>query len=104
MCDFDCYHRGRYVLDRPKAFGSSRFMAPEEFKLDSLIDSRTTVYTLGRTARVLFADGSSDPSKWQISSELLEVAQRATRDNPEERYQRVAEFVEAWKSAEDVVY
>ena len=39
-------------------FGSSRFMAPEEFERGALIDERTNVFTMGRTAAVLLADGT----------------------------------------------
>jgi hypothetical protein len=51
LVDLDGY-RPPYTLDRERQFGSSRFMAPEEWQRGATIDERTTVYTLGRAAFV----------------------------------------------------
>src|SRR5687767_5766529 len=52
LCDLDLYRRGPYRLDRERQYGSTRFMAPEEFERGALIDERTAVFTMGRTAFV----------------------------------------------------
>jgi hypothetical protein len=53
LCDLDSYRPGPYILDQDRQYGSTRFLAPEEFLRGALIDERTTVFTLGRTAFVL---------------------------------------------------
>ena len=46
VVDLDSYRRGPSVNDMGRMFGSSRFMAPEEFELGASIDQRTTVSAL----------------------------------------------------------
>ena len=58
VVDLDMYHKGPFKNTVGRMFGSSRFMAPEEFSLNARIDIRTTVYTMGRTAAVLLSDGT----------------------------------------------
>lgn len=50
---------------------SLRFMAPEEFERGALIDERTTVFTMGRTAFVCLGD--------DIGGAMGEVVRRACR-------------------------
>lgn len=50
MIDLDTYSRGPVVNTMGRMFGSTRFMAPEEFARGAVIDQRTTVFTLGRLA------------------------------------------------------
>lgn len=57
LCDLDSYRPGPYILERDRQYGSTRFMAPEEFRRGAQIDQRTTVFTLGRAAFVLLSDG-----------------------------------------------
>ena len=52
LCDLDDYRPGAYVLDRDRQYGSTRFMASEEFERGAVIDQRMTVYTVGRAAFV----------------------------------------------------
>ena len=47
--DIDHYHQGPYENTMGRMFGSTRFMAPEEFQKGRTIDERTTVFNLGRT-------------------------------------------------------
>jgi hypothetical protein len=56
LVDLDEYRPGPYILETDRQYGSRRFMAPEEFVRGSIIDERTTVYTLGRKARVLLGE------------------------------------------------
>ena len=48
VVDLDAYRRGPSTNDMGRMFGSTRFMAPEEFERGAPIDQRTTVFTLGR--------------------------------------------------------
>ena len=75
-------------------FGSTRFMAPEEFERGALIDERTTVFTMGRTAFVCLGD--------DIDGALGEVVRRACRQEREERYGSMEEFYAAWHQARRV--
>lgn len=64
VMDLDSYRLGVYRNDMGRTFGSTRFMAPEELELDAVIDDRTTVFVMGRTALVLLSDGSLDPASF----------------------------------------
>ena len=57
LCDLDLYRPGPYVLDRERQYGSTRFMAPEEFEKRATIDERITVFALGRAAFVFLSEG-----------------------------------------------
>ena len=56
VCDLDHIHHGAYVLTKERQYGSTRFMAPEEFQKGALIDQRTNVYTMGATGFVVLND------------------------------------------------
>ena len=45
LCDLDSYRRGPYRLDRDRQYGSTRFMAPEEFERGATVDERTDLLT-----------------------------------------------------------
>ena len=53
-----------------RMFGSSRFMAHEEFERGARIDERTTVFTMGRTAAVLLSDGTLERRPFRGSDAL----------------------------------
>jgi serine/threonine-protein kinase len=99
VVDLDSYHRGPLTNEVGRMFGSTRFMAPEEFQLGAPIDERTTVFTLGRTAAVLLADGTLDRGPFRSSDALHAIVARACRDARDGRYASVAAFVEAWRAA-----
>ncbi len=80
-------------------FGSSRFMAPEEFQRGATIDQRTTVFTMGRTAAVLLADGTLDRKPFRGSDALYEVMRQACEPQPEHRFPSLASFRRAWCAA-----
>ena len=96
LVDLDNYHAGSFVNDMGRMFGSTRFMAPEEFVRGARIDERTTTFTMGRAAAVLL-DRAGIPDGFR------EVVERACRDDPEERYPSMASFFEAWTKARDGV-
>jgi serine/threonine-protein kinase len=90
LIDLDSYRPGPYRNEMGRMFGSTRFMAPEEFTLGATIDQRTTVFTMGRTVRVLL--GGGHPA-------LEKVAERACRERPADRYPSLPEFCAAWRAA-----
>lgn len=99
LCDFDHYSKGAYVLEMDRNYGSSRFMAPEEFVRGSLIDQRTNVFTMGAAAFVFLADGSRHLDDWRGSETQYEVALKATSPQREDRYDNVKSFYAAWNEA-----
>ena len=95
VIDLDSYHPGPFVNRMGRMFGSTRFMAPEEFELGAAIDQRTNVFMLGRTVRELPSDHPAE----RLSDELRNVSHRACLPNPSDRYPTVAEFHAAWTAA-----
>ena len=78
IVDLDNYHLGAFTNQMGRMFGSTRFMAPEEFERGALIDERTTVFTMGRTAVVCLGD--------DIDGAMGEVVRRACRQERAARY------------------
>ncbi|MBF7149085.1 serine/threonine protein kinase [Bacillus toyonensis] len=97
ICDIDLYSKKPYINKMGRLWGSSRFMSPEEFELNAIIDEKTNVFNMGAVAFALLG-GEKDRSfiKWDASKELYEVASRALNENRAERYTSVKEFYEAW--------
>jgi hypothetical protein len=97
LVDLDAY-RPPYTLDRERQFGSSRFMAPEEWQRGATIDERTTVYTLGRAAFVFLGGERGDSSLgcWRADARRYAVACRATATLPADRFATVAELHRSW--------
>jgi serine/threonine-protein kinase len=99
VCDLDEYQLGPFTLDMDRGFGSSRFMAPEEFQRGARIDQVTNVFTLGRTALLLLGDGTVSFDAWKGTEEMKQVVQRATTPDRARRYPSVRDFVDAWRAA-----
>ena len=102
LCDLDSYRPGPYRLDRDRQYGSTRFMAPEEFERGATIDERTMVFTLGRAAFVFLSEGQrgdNDMHLWRCRRTLYDVARAATELDPDKRFASVTEFLTAWRSA-----
>jgi serine/threonine-protein kinase len=99
VIDFDLYRCGPFVNEMGRMYGSSRFMAPEEFELGAGIDQRTTVFVLGRTALVFLSDGTLQRHEFRGSDGLYNVVSRACRPDPVDRYPTVADFHAAWLAA-----
>jgi serine/threonine-protein kinase len=95
LVDLDLYRPAPYVLDLDRQYGSTRFMAPEEWHRGAIVDTRTTVFTLGRTARILLGE----PGSWRGSAAQEAVVDRATRPHPADRWPSVAELARAWHAA-----
>ncbi|MFG1813076.1 hypothetical protein ACGFIF_04840 [Kribbella sp. NPDC049174] len=86
VMDLDSYHHGPYRNHMGRMFGSTRFMAPEEFALGAPIDTRTTAYVMARTALIYL----TEPTEAQHA-----VLQEATTT----RYPTYSAFHEAWQTA-----
>ncbi|MFD4947441.1 hypothetical protein ACFWNT_34220 [Streptomyces sp. NPDC058409] len=72
-------------------------MTPEEFRRGALIDTRTSVFVLGRAARLLL-DAGDEVSAWRGSPARPEVLVRATHTDPEQRFATVRRFAAAWRA------
>ena len=100
IVDLDHYCEGPFINEMGRMFGSSRFMAPEEFEYGARIDERTTVFTMGRTAAVLLSDGTLERRSFRGNDALYEVVRHACRDDRGERYDSMAAFFAAWRDVQ----
>jgi serine/threonine protein kinase, bacterial len=101
VVDLDTYRRGPSRNDMGRMFGSSRFMAPEEFEFGALLDQRTTVFTLGRLVRHFTTRLTEDAERFDGPAGLAAVIAQAVEPAPEDRFPTVAAFASAWQSARD---
>jgi serine/threonine-protein kinase len=92
VIDLDTYHRGPYTNTMGRMFGSTRFMAPEEFERGAVIDERTTVFNLGRAAFVFLGEEGA----FRGSPAQGAAAARACDPDRTRRFATVAELVAAW--------
>jgi serine/threonine protein kinase, bacterial len=97
LIDLDSYRRGPTTNSMGRMFGSTRFMAPEEFERGAQIDERTTVFTLGRIIWHFATRLTEDPSDFCGSGGLARVIQKACQPSPADRHASVAELASAWK-------
>ena len=74
-------------------------MAPEEFELGQLINERTTLFTMGRTAAVFLSDASLDRAPFRAGNALYDVVMQACQPLPEDRYSSMSNFYGAWQKA-----
>ncbi|MCY4529993.1 MAG: hypothetical protein OXD46_13305 [Chloroflexi bacterium] len=101
VIDLDNYNLGNFTNRMGRMFGSSRFMAPEEFEFGATIDERTTVFTMGRTAAVLMSDNSLERGPFRRTDGQYEVMVRCCAEDPDDRFQTVAEMFAAWVAPRD---
>jgi serine/threonine protein kinase, bacterial len=99
IVDLDFYQAGPFVNEMGRMFGSSRFMAPEEFRRGAIIDSRTNVFTMGRTALLLLGDGTTTRAAFRGTDAQYAVIERACSEDPERRHPTLASFHTEWRSA-----
>ena len=99
ICDLDEYRDGPFVLERDRAYGSTRFMAPEEWRRGATIDQVTNVFNLGRAASVLLGDGTASLDAFQGSEAMREVVVQATDPDRARRHQTMRDFVQEWRAA-----
>ena len=99
LIDLDMYHRGPLTNTLGRWWGSSRFMAPEEFEKDAVLDDRTSVFTLGKSAAVFLSDTTLARSPFRGSEALHDVILKACRTDPTDRFPSVPDFNRAWLDA-----
>jgi serine/threonine-protein kinase len=99
LVDLDNYRPGRFRNRMGRMFGSTRFMAPEEFAEGALIDQRTSVFTMGRTVLVLLGDGTTGRAAFRGPAALWAVAMRACQPLPGDRQRDLAAFSAEWRAA-----
>jgi serine/threonine-protein kinase len=99
IMDLDTYHQGPFTNTMGRMFGSSRFMAPEEFQLGERIDQRTTVFTMGRTAALFLSDGTLERAPFRGSNALYAVIHQACQANRDQRFATMQDFYNAWRQA-----
>jgi len=97
LIDLDSYRKGAFINEMGRMFGSTRFMAPEEFERGALIDERTTVFTLGRAISVFLGDGDLDRAGFRGGEGQFAAMTMACRPDPADRLQSVAELARAWR-------
>ena len=99
VIDLDMYREGPFVNGMGRMFGSSRFMAPEEFERGAIIDEKTTVFAMGRTVANLLSDGSLARSAFRGGDEHYNILRRACRASRDQRFASISEFYAAWLEA-----
>ncbi len=97
--DLDMYRRGPFRNDMGRMFGSSRFMAPEEFAAGSMIDQQTNVFVMGRAAAIFLSDGTLNQSPFRGSQALHRVMKRACAPDRRHRFASIETFYNAWRQA-----
>jgi serine/threonine-protein kinase len=97
LVDLDEYRPGPFVVEEDRLPGSRRYMAPEEFVRGAVIDTRTTVFTLGRAARLLL-DAGDEERAWRGTPQQLAVIELATEADPDARFANVHTFADAWRT------
>jgi len=100
ICDIDLYSTSPFKNEMGRMWGSSRFMSPEEFELGATIDEITNVFTMGAVSFELLGNNyNRSIEEWKASEKLFQVAQKATSNDRNQRYQSISDFYNAWKMA-----
>lgn len=99
LIDLDMYQDQPFTNTMGRMFGSTRFMAPEEFVLGATIDERTNVFTMGRTIAVFLSDGTLEQGAFRGNEAMYEVVCRACREDRGERFDAMTDFYSAWGAA-----
>jgi serine/threonine protein kinase, bacterial len=92
VIDLDGYHRGPFRNEMGRLFGSTRFMAPEEFERGAMIDERTSVFTMGRAAFVFLGEADA----FRGTAAQLAAALTACQPDPSKRFPSLRAFRDAW--------
>lgn len=95
LIDLDMYRDAPFVNEMGRMFGSTRFMAPEEFERGATIDESTTVFTMGRCVDVFLGERIEQESASALQP-LLEVGKRACHLERAKRWPSMQEFYGAW--------
>jgi serine/threonine protein kinase len=95
LVDLDMYRDTPFPNDMGRMFGSTRFMAPEEFELGAEIDESTTVFNMGRCVDVFLGERIETAA---IES-LLDVGKGACQPERQSLWSSMREFHDAWLQA-----
>jgi serine/threonine-protein kinase len=98
LVDLDMYRDAPFLNEMGRMFGSTRFMAPEEFERGATIDESTTIFTMGRCIDVFLGERVEQERTSAIES-LLRVGTRACHPEPRGRWSSMQEFHDAWLRA-----
>lgn len=106
LCDLDFYRPGPVTNWMGRMYGSTRFMAPEEFELGAVLDEVTTQVALGALAHTLLGDPLGTPAEkdaglWQAGDALLAVATQACRPERRDRHPSLDALARAWRAASE---
>jgi serine/threonine-protein kinase len=99
IVDLDMYSQGPLLNALGRMFGSTRFMSPEEFEIGALIDQRSNVFAMGRTALVFLSDGTLKEEAFRGPRKLFDVVAQACEPERRRRFDSMAEFCGAWRTA-----
>ncbi|MDA1076042.1 MAG: hypothetical protein O3A63_14960 [Proteobacteria bacterium] len=99
VIDLDNSRWGPSVNEMGRMFGSSRFMAPEEFERGAPIDELTNVYTLGRFLFEFIGDGSVNRAAFRAGDAVFAVARKACERHRSQRFADFESFRRAWRQA-----
>ncbi|WP_208560355.1 protein kinase domain-containing protein [Marinilactibacillus kalidii] len=115
ICDIDLFEKNPHKNHIGEDYwGTKRMKAPEEYQLNSPIDSRTTVFTIGALFSNLFGTYTTEilqliyeknqfiplnKEEWSLPEKLFPIVLKAVSLNREERYPSVATFTLEWKKA-----
>ncbi len=100
VCDIDLYRRKPAFNDRGRMWGSSRFMAPEEYELGAALDETTTEYNMAALAFAFYSvRGNRSREAWTAPGRLWEVARKAVSEDKADRYPSMRAFLDAWREA-----
>ena len=99
LCDVDAYHKIPFFNPVGRMWGSTRFMAPEEFEKGAAIDESTMVHTLGAFAFELFAPEGRELAQWPLSPAAWACAKKAASPKREDRFSDVASYIRGWEDA-----
>ncbi len=102
VMDLETYRDAPFHNEMGRMFGSTRFMAPEEFELGALIDERTTVFVMGRTALIFLSDGTLNPAAFRGSEARFAVVSRACAPERSQRFDSMSAFYRAWREPDTV--
>jgi len=99
VVDLDMYVEGPFRNEMGRMFGSTRFMSPEEFEPGAIIDERSNVYVMGRTALVFLSDGTLNRGGFRGTDALFDVVAKACNPERGDRFQSMEEFCRTWRAA-----
>ena len=100
ICDISHYRQKPAYNDKGRLLGSSRFMAPEEYELNAVLDETTTAYNMAALAFAFFGSNDDRSRKaWAGPRPLFEAASRAVQEKKADRYPSMRAFLDAWRSA-----